>query len=326
MPSTNYLALYNFGTPWGQTPRNATSTPPTASPGNLQPSGGQPGAGPYGQLPQVPDPLKSQKGAIGGNLGNLGKLGDLFTGLNTQIAQNAALPYQLNLPQYGAMTGQSSNNILSLLKGQVPADVANQIAQMAAERGVSTGAIGSPNSNAALLRALGLTSLGLQQQGETELSGAVARTPTGKQFDPTTFLVSPSDVQGSQYLANLLASAPDPTAAANAGLLNAFAGLGLGSRMGTPPNQGFRSPMSASPSPVGLGYNGVTPGFGPGGFPNPSSPGTFGGSSSYQPGGQDLESLFWDSGGWGGGGGGDWQTGMPLDNYSPDIFGEDIFG
>lgn len=304
MPGHNYLAEWGFGRT--QFPNSGTLTAPTATPGNIQSSQPQHGSGPYGAVPQVPDPTKSQGTAIGGNLGNLGKLGQLSTGLNTQIAQNAALPYQLNLPNYGAMTGQSSNNILSLLRGQVPQDVANQIAQMAAERGVATGSIGSPNSNTALLRALGQTSLGLQQAGEQGLTGAVARTPTGKQFDPTTFLTTPTDVQTGQYLANLFAAAPDPSLAAGAGLQNALAGLGIGRNMATPGGGGFRSPLSAGPSPVGLGYNGVTPGFGPGGVPNPTTPGTFGGSYNYDPNssfddfntGPSLEDQFWNGPGW----------------------------
>lgn len=305
MPGTNYLSLYNFGTPWGQTPRGSGTTAPKAGPGNLQGAGGQPGAGPYGSVPQVPDPTTSQSKAIGGNVKNLGNLGNLTTSLNTTIAKNAALPYQLNLPNYGAMTGQSSNNILSLLKGQVPPDVANQIAQMAAERGVATGSIGSPNSNTALLRALGLTSLGLQQQGEGELTGAIGRTPTGKQFDPTTFLTTPGDVQSSQYLANLFAAAPDPGAAALAGIGNSLAGYNLGSNAARPMGMGFQSPPGGQSTPF-QGFPGITPGFGPGGVPNPSGdnydpfdiwnlPGN---TSSPAGGGTDLESQFWDGGGW----------------------------
>lgn len=272
MPGTNYLSLYNFGTPWGQKPAGSgPGNAPTASPGNLQGSNPQGGAGPYGGIPQVPSPINTQGQAISGNMGNLGNLYNLGNSLNTNIAQQAALPYNLNLPGYQGMIGQSSGNILSLLQGQVPQDVANQISQMAAERGVATGSIGSPNANTALLRSLGLTSLGLQQQGEGELTGAIGRTPTGQQFNPQSFLVSPDTLQQAQYQSNLLSAAPDPTLSAQQELTNAFAGLGYG-----------RGSAGGGGRPLGLGYSGggsqvsaapANAGFGPGGVPNPAQTG-----------------------------------------------------
>lgn len=216
--------------------------------GRLQGTGTQQGSGAFGAVPTVPSPAGTQAAAIGGNIGNLGSLYGLTGSLNTQIAQQAALPYQLNLPNYGAMTGQSSGNILSQLQGQVPQDVSNQLQQMAAERGISTGSIGSPNANTALLRSLGLTSLGLQQQGEQNLTGAIQRTPTGQQFNPQSFLVTPQQQQEAQYLASLYQAAPNPAAAAHAGLKEAQSGLaaGLGS--------GFR--------PYGGGGGGMTDALG----------------------------------------------------------------
>ena len=196
--------------------------------GPLKGTGTQSGMGAYGAVPTVPNPIGSQGSAIAGNIGNLGGLYGLTGSLNTQIAQQAALPYQLNLPNYGAMTKQSSQNVLNNLQGQVSPDVSAQLQQMAAERGVSTGSIGSPNANAALLRSLGLTSLGLQQQGEQQLSGAMQRTPTGQQFNPQSFLVSPQQQQEAQYLASLLQAAPNPAAAAHAGLAQAQSGLAAG--------------------------------------------------------------------------------------------------
>ena len=302
---------------------------PAASPGNIQPSNPQPGAGPYGGYPQVPDPFSSQRTAIGGNQGNLGGLSGLSTGVNTTIANNAALPYGLNLPGYQSMLGQSSGNILSLLKGQVPQDVANQIAQMAAERGVATGSIGSPNANTALLRSLGLTSLGLQQQGESELTGAIGRTPTGQQFNPASFLVSPGDTQASQYLANLLASAPDPRAAAAEKLNAAMLGANMGGRAAGP-QQGFQPPAGVPSTPF-TGYPGYPTGTPALGGQNPPSDRQGYATQYPSPIGPQQYDDFWDAGeNWdpvySSTGGDQWQTGMPFDNYSPDLFGEDIFG
>jgi hypothetical protein len=312
------------GIPYGQ--QHGLPGAPTASPGNIQGSNPQTGAGPYGGIPQVPNPITTQLSDIQGNFGNLGNLGNLGTGLNTQIAQQAALPYQLNLPNYGAMTGQSSQNILSLLRGQVPQDVANQIAQMGAERGVATGSIGSPNSETALLRSLGLTSLGLQQQGESELTGAVGRTPTGQQFNPASFLVSPEQSQEAQYLSNLLSSAPDPTQNALAQIQNSLLGYQFGRQQTGYQQPSFNYPISQpmAAGPVYAGgqqpLGGINPPEGTQGYATQyGSP--IGPPNSFQPG--DFEYLF---------GGGDntpegWQTGMPLDNYQPpDLFSGDLFG
>jgi hypothetical protein len=159
-------------------------------------------------------------------MSNLGSLYGLTGSLNTEAANQAVLPLNLNLPNYQGMVGQSSQNITSALQGQVPQDVSNQIAQMAAERGVSTGSIGSPNANSALLRSLGLTSLGLQQQGEQNLTGAIARTPTGTQFQPQSFLTTPSQQAEMQYLSNLYSAAPTPGAGDQANLQNLLKGLG----------------------------------------------------------------------------------------------------
>jgi hypothetical protein len=136
-----------------------------------------------------------------------------------------------NLPNYDALTAQSSQNILSHLKGQVPNDVITQILQQAAERGILTGTTGSPNADTAMLRVLGLTSLDLMGRGEQELSGAVARTPVAKPFDVTSLMVSPEQYQEAQYQSNLMAAAPNPMMAANAAYGAASSGLkqGLGS-------------------------------------------------------------------------------------------------
>lgn len=331
MPSQNYTQQLGLGQGqlWAQRLAGGSGlTAPTATPGNIQGAQPQGGQGPYGANPQVPSLGASQGTAISSNMGNLSNLYNLGTSLNTNIAQQAALPYQLNLPNYGAMTGASSQNILSLLRGQVPQDVANQIAQMGAERGVATGSIGSPNSEAALLRSLGLTSLGLQGQGEQELTGAVARTPTGQQFNPQSFLTTPQQQQEAQYAANVLASAPDPTAAANAQLATSLFGMQLG-RQQVP--QG--NPLMPMPVGAAGGYGQALPpamlpigGGLPSGFGNQYSE-PIGPPNTFQPG--DFEAMgFGDDQTYGGSGvPPDWQTGMNLENYSPpDLFSGDLFG
>lgn len=59
-----------------------------------------------------------------------------------------------------------SGLVESQLRGQLPPDVINQIAQRAAERGVATGSPGGPGANAAYLAAIGRSSLDLVGQGQ----------------------------------------------------------------------------------------------------------------------------------------------------------------
>lgn len=120
-------------------------------------------------------------------------------GINQFMTGQAQAPYLANLPQYAQLTAQASGNILSNLKGEIPADVLAQMQQQAAERGVASGSPGSPNTNAAYLKAIGLTSLGLQQQGEASLTGAVNRTPVPQLFNPASLYVP--ERLGAQELA-----------------------------------------------------------------------------------------------------------------------------
>lgn len=105
------------------------------------------------------------------------------------------------LPDYGALTGASSANILANLRGELPADVRNLLATSAAERavgqGMPAGTFGSTMPNFDLLRTLGLTSLARKDVGEQQLSNAVARTPTVPIYSPTEQMITPA--QAAQY-------------------------------------------------------------------------------------------------------------------------------
>ncbi len=114
---------------------------------------------------------------------------------NQFMTQQARMPFQSNLPGYSANVGQRAQNTGSYLRGQVPEDVTNQIMQRGAERGVATGSPGSPNANAAWLRALGLTSLGLQQQGSQQLSQEIQDTPYPQLWNPLELYMSDKKAQ-----------------------------------------------------------------------------------------------------------------------------------
>lgn len=197
-----------------------------------------------GGVPQVPSPQTTQAQAITGNIANLPKLTGLASDVNAFNLGEVTKQYLAGIPQYNAMTAQSSGNILAALRGEVPSDVTNLLQQSAAERGIATGGAGSPNANAAYLRALGLTSLGQQQYGEQALTGAVARMPRTGLYNVAGGMVTPEEQQQAAYMANVLAAAPIPQAAYNQALAAAMMGQ----------NRGYnatRSPMGVTGVPGG---------------------------------------------------------------------------
>lgn len=111
-----------------------------------------------------------------------GKVNQFMTG-------QAVMPFLQNLPGYANMVGQRSENALSMLSGEIPGDVQNQIAQRAAERGIAGGTPGSANTNAAYLRALGLTSLDMTNQGSQLLTQSIADTPVPELWNPMSLYV-----------------------------------------------------------------------------------------------------------------------------------------
>jgi hypothetical protein len=169
----------------------------------------------YGGKPSVPNPTASASGAIGGNIGNLAALYGLGGGVNTFQQGQLQGAYNAAIPNYSGMAAQSSANIGSELAGQLPQGVLDQIIQGSAERGIATGTPGSANMNAAMVKQLLGSSLGLTQTGEQNLSGAVARSPIVQPFDISKMFVTPEMEQEAAMAASLYAAAPVPSAAAN---------------------------------------------------------------------------------------------------------------
>lgn len=209
----------------------------------------------FGGIPQIPSPGSTASAALGSNIGNLGQIYRLGSGINAFNTEQALSQIGKGLPDYQSMVAQSSKNIGSNLRGELPSDVITQILQNAAERGIITGTSGAPNSNAAYLRALGLTSLNLQQQGEQELTQAIARTPRPTLFDPNLFLISPAAAQEAQTAANYMSAAPIPAFAAGAALGAAKSGIGAGrASIVSPPTNPF-APQTYSSNPFAPEYN-----------------------------------------------------------------------
>ncbi len=124
-------------------------------------------------------------------------------------------------PNYPGLASQASGLAGSLMAGQIPKDVLTQMQQQAAERGVAIGDPYGANANASYLRALGLTSLGLEQQGMQNYLSLLSQSP--RMTTQTGTQTTPNDVLRAIY-----AAAPDPFAAAMANLEAQRMGLGQG--------------------------------------------------------------------------------------------------
>lgn len=180
----------------------------------------------YGGVPTVPNPTVTAAAANAGNAANLPALESTAANLNPFNQSQLLGQYNMAIPNYAALTQTASGNAMSALRGDVPQDVINQLLEGAAERGITGGMPASPNSNAAYLRALGLTSLGQIQTGMQDLHQLSADAPIAQTFNPASMFVTPEQQQEAQMAANLYASAPSPEAAAK----NAI-------NLATPPDQ-----------------------------------------------------------------------------------------
>lgn len=182
--------------------------------------------------------------------------------LNAQAIRRQA---ELYTPGLAGLEAQSSANTAAELRGEIPQGDVNMLAQQAAQRGAAGGfGPGSPSSNAALMYALGQTALGQNRAGQTDLSSAVARTPSlplyapqffgaasatapteaapyasppyasAQPFNPASMLTSPADFQAAQYGANVLGAAPVPWMAQQANMNALMQGLNRGQGMTAP--------------------------------------------------------------------------------------------
>lgn len=182
--------------------------------------GGGSGGNAYGTRPTLPAPVSTAP-------------------QNTATAISTGNAVNTQLPGYLSSLSSIGGNIASETSGQLPDDVIRQITQSAAERGVATGSPGSENSNAAMLRALGLTSLDLTQRGQSNLESILPKLPgaaisQNPAYFPTSGQASEVDQGNAIYR-----SAPDPAAASRAAMGAASAGIGAGRAAASNPFAGF---------------------------------------------------------------------------------------
>lgn len=157
------------------------------------------------------------------------------------------------LPGYDQSLASVGQNIQSLTAGQVPADVMQQLQQQAAE----SGAISGSGSNAAYLKALGLTSLGLEQTGQQDLQNILTSLPGQAISQNPAFQATTGQQLEAGQQNSVWGAAPNPAAAAAASLAATGAGYGVGASSGSPLGWGggtaaaspsYASPWSSQPS------------------------------------------------------------------------------
>src|SRR5208337_3002981 len=152
---------------------------------------------------------------------------------NTTDTSSQTSSWTPTLPGYSVMANQASGLAESYMAGQLPPDVIAQMQEQAAQRGIGIGSPGSEDANASYLQALGLNTLGLEQQGTSLYQSLLAGAPR------TT------NQSGSQTTsnANLIAeanAAPNPYSAAMANLAASQGGLTSGAGSVTTPGGGTR--------------------------------------------------------------------------------------
>lgn len=125
-----------------------------------------------------------------GGIGNLTSLADIINSIN-QGAQQAANVGRL--PGGAALQQRTSDVIGSELSGQLDPGVIALLQQQGAENGIGGGmGAGANATNAAYLKALGLTSQQEEQAGLSNLNLALAANPSAPLFNLSPFLVTPS--------------------------------------------------------------------------------------------------------------------------------------
>lgn len=105
------------------------------------------------------------KAAFAENLANLPTVSEFAKQFNEMSTEQMTAALEKMMPGYMKLRDQTTANITSMAKGEVPAGVQNLLARKAAERGITLGTSGSEFQAYDELRNLGLTSLDLTQRG-----------------------------------------------------------------------------------------------------------------------------------------------------------------
>jgi hypothetical protein len=155
-------------------------------------------------------------GTITGNLGNLANIINSITS-----TQNQALRGQYP-GEYFSTLGTLLGNVGRRAAGDI-SDLLPELQTRNAELAAGGGFSGSAMANTKLLRDLGLTRYGVEQQALGDLGTIQSEIPKTQPYDPTGVIAALID---AQQRADLYRAAPDPEAAYRRALQNARGGGG----------------------------------------------------------------------------------------------------
>ena len=133
--------------------------------------------------------------AIGINRSNFSSATQLGEDVNQFNQEQLLAAMRGAIPDVDAISGTASKNLLSMLRGELPDDVASNVERRAAARGYSGGVGGSQFAKNMTARDLGLTSLQITQQGldsATRWISNARQNLVAPQFDVTSMFISPS--------------------------------------------------------------------------------------------------------------------------------------
>lgn len=172
------------------------------------------------------------------------------------------------IPGYKSMITGQRDIVSDFMSGRVPGDVADQISDRAAARGISTGTKGSQSVGFRELRNLGLTSLDMKSRGMSMAQSFIAQqvATMAKPQSVVSMFMSPAqrlahatsernEEWNRDAMAAKVAAGPSPVAA---GLFN-FGMQAVGMAMGAPPGMAPQVP-GATPT----GRDAYTAGSAPG--------------------------------------------------------------
>ena len=149
-----------------------------------------------GGIPGVTNPINTVSG-------NLGGIGSIAGGITDQQLESLRKQYPT---EYFATLQQLLANTQRRAGGDI-SDLLPELQTRNAEAGVAGGYSGSAMENTKLLRDLGLTRYGVEEQALKDLGLIQSGTPTVKPYDPTGMI---SSLINAQERADIYAAAPVP--------------------------------------------------------------------------------------------------------------------
>lgn len=212
----------------------------------------------YGRRPNVPEGIDytdELQDALKTNQDLLPGL-SAFAKLSTEEMANVL---EVAFPGYKNIRSNAGESIASMIRGEVPTDVQNQLERQAAQRGVTLGyGGGSGFGQNQYLRNFGLTSLQLNQQGLDTATRWIQQAQN-LTFDFSKMLLNKDDAMRRSefnwqrdWLAAQVAASPDPRKRGPMDTDLAVTGMILG-MYGGPGYQGAYKPTYTNTTPNGTG-------------------------------------------------------------------------